>query len=442
MTLLTDRKKMATTIRSKSIVFALVCIMSLPLAVSGCSTTSSLGDTKPSTQSSPKRNLWSGPTVTSTPMSASDAQALDAATATALKSDKDGATGFIIGVWDPVKGFHISSAGLDSRAGSPMGTENHMYIGSITKTITATSILQLVDQGKIKLDATVAEILPDLVKEFPQIAPVKVRQLLNMSSGIPDYVNVDEGGTLPIMWENPYHNFTSRDLIKIALETSPMSDPGTPGYSNTNFIILGEILAKVTGKIPATAINSTLGQLGLAQTLLNPDSMSQLPRPGSAGYYGAEEGKLAEKNGYNYGADTNVSSWNRSWAGTAGGASSTASDLAKFASTGFGTTLLSPTLGKERVTGVTLGDFSALVGLYGLGVGVRGDWLNHAGQLIGWESNAFYNSKTGAVAVLLTNSSSAMASAQPVVSSYFPELTFFWDPTPEEVAKAKITPKP
>ena len=201
------------------------------------------------------------------------------------------------------------------------------------------------------------------------------------------------------------------------------------------------MLAKVTGKTPAQAVNDTLAQLGLTQTALNPDPVAALPDPGSQGYYGAEEGKNAKKLGYDYGADTDVTDWNKSWAGTAGGISTTAADLAKFAGTGFGTTLLSEPLAKDRLTGASLGDFSLVVGLYGLGIGVRGDWVGHEGQLIGWEANSWYNTKTGAAVVVLTNSSGSITNALTTLTDYYPELATYWDPTPEEMAVAKNFPE-
>lgn len=435
---------MTITLRSKTAVLVLSGALSVGLVAAGCaqSGTSPATSRPVSGSGSAGAEYWAGPAVTTTPMSARDAQALDAATSAALSADEDGATGFIIGVWDPVKGFHIAAAGTDSTAGAPMRTDTHMYIGSVTKTATAAAVLQLVDARSLSLDDTVTTVLPDLAAEFPALAPVTVRRLLDMSSGIPDYANVEKGGILPIVWADPAHTFTNHDLIKIALESNPVAPLGTAGYSNTNYIILGEMLAKRTGGTPSAAVNATLSKLGLTQTTLNPDPTSALPSPGSAGYYGAAEGLNAAAHGYNYGATTDVTGWNRSWAGTAGGISSTAEDLAKFAASGFGTTLLSPSLAAERTTGVTLGDFSAAVGLYGLGVGVRGDWLNHEGQLIGWEAFAFYNRRTGAVAAILTNSSGSMPSAQAVLKPYFPEIATYWDPTKAELAAARNTPAP
>lgn len=413
------------------------------LALAGCaagSGASSSASSTASTSASAAAARWAGPQVTTTPMSAADAKALDVATAKALAKDKDGATAYIVGIWDPDKGFHIAAAGTTGKDGAPITAENYMYIGSVSKTATAAAVLQQVDQGKLSLDDTVADVLPDLAKEFPDISAVTVRRLLDMSSGIPDYVNVEKGGILGTYLKDPHESFTSAQLIKAALDANPVAEAGSAGYSNTNYIILGEMLATVTGKSPAQAVNDTLAQLGLTQTTLNPDPVAPLPDPGSQGYYGAEEGENAKALGFDYGKSTDVTGWNKSWAGTAGGISTTAADLAKFAGTGFGTTLLSEQLDKDRLTGASLGDFSMVVGLYGLGIGIRGDWVGHEGQLIGWEAYSWYNTKTGAAVVVLTNSSGSMANAMSVLTGYYPELATYWNPTPEAMASAKNQP--
>lgn len=424
-------------------------VLAAALALTGCATGSGDPEAGASTPTASATSAtgpsavsarWQGQPVTTAEMSAADAKALDEATAKALAAETDGATAYIVGVWDPQKGWHIAAAGTTGKDGQPITADNHMYIGSVTKTATAAAVLQLVDQGKLSLDDTIAEVLPDLAKEFPDIAPVTVRSLLDMSSGIPDYINVEEGGILPGYLKDPSRGYTSAQLIQTALAANPVAPQGTAGYSNTNYIILGELLATITGKTPAQAVNDTLGQLGLTQTTLNPDPVAPLPEPGSQGYYGAEEGQNAKELGFDYGATTDVTGWNKSWAGTAGGISTTAADLAKFAGTGFGTSLLSEPLAQARLTGATMGDFSLVVGLYGLGIGVRGDWVGHEGQLIGWEANSWYNTKSGAAVVVLTNSSGSMDNAMTALTAYYPELATYWNPDPSALASARNLP--
>lgn len=423
--------------RSASVVLALCLVATGGLA--GCSSDSGSSSSSSASPSSTIKT-WKGLPLTDKPMAEADAKKLDDALAAAMKTDKDGASGAIVGIWDPAKGFHIASTGTVSKGGAPMTPDTHMFIGSITKTATAASVLRLVDEGKLNLEDTIEKVLPDLAKDHPEIAAVTVRRLLDMSSGIPDYVNVPNSSALKAIQTDPKTAFTTKELIDSALKDNKAKAPGKAEYSNTNFIILGDILAKLTGKSPEEAINDTFAALELSNTKM-PGPTDPLPEPGSHGYYGEEEGANAKAAGFNYGADTDVTDWNRSWAGAAGGAYVTAADLAKFASSGFGTSLLSEPLAKDRLTGVSLGLFSLEAGLYGLGIGVREDWIGHGGQLIGWESNAFYNTKTGAVMVALTNSSGSINAARQAAKPFFPEISTSWSPSAEVVASAKNPPQ-
>jgi D-alanyl-D-alanine carboxypeptidase len=187
-------------------------------------------------------------------------------------------------------------------------------------------------------------------------------------------------------------------------------------------------------------VNAVFAQEGLTQTLISADSTALLPSPASRGYYGAIEGKNAKEAGYPYGPDTDVSEWNRSWAGTAGGAQSTIEEMAKWAASGLGTNLLSEKTAAERLHPASLGLFGLNEGVYGLGIGVRGDWIGHAGQLIGWESVARYNTKTGAVLVVLANSSGGLSAGEQAASVIMPDITQPWAGLQDALATADNLP--
>lgn len=73
---------------------------------------------------------------------------------------------------------------------------------------------------------------------------------------------------------------------------------------------------------------------------------------------------------------------------------------------------------------------------------MRGDWIGHEGQLIGWESIAMYNPSTGAAFVILTNSSGSLWDAKAVINEYYPDAAGLYTPTEDEIAAAVNTPVP
>jgi CubicO group peptidase (beta-lactamase class C family) len=123
-------------------------------------------------------------------------------------------------------------------------------IGSITKQFTAVAILQLVAAGKIKLDDDVSTYVPD----FPAVGhKVTIAQLLNQTSGLPSYT--DEKTWLTT-WRQ---DLKPSDLLAFTKGKPPLFTPGTDwAYSNTNYILLGEVIAKVSGESYVSYVQTKL----------------------------------------------------------------------------------------------------------------------------------------------------------------------------------------
>lgn len=117
-----------------------------------------------------------------------------------------------------------------------------MRIGSITKTFTATVVLQLVDEHKLGLDDPVSTYLPAV----PNGSNITVRQLLNMTSGLFNYTE-DDGFNQ--MWDaQPGWVWADAELLAAAFAHPPYFPPGKGfHYSNTNYELLGMIAAKLGG---------------------------------------------------------------------------------------------------------------------------------------------------------------------------------------------------
>src|SRR6266513_5336418 len=124
----------------------------------------------------------------------------------------------------------------------PNGPDTKFRLGSITKQFTATLILQLVEQGKIKLDGKLSDYLPDYRKDTG--AKVTIHNLLSHTSGVPSYTS------LPGFFSNVSRNpFAVNDFIKKYASGDLEFEPGTRFvYSYSGYFLLGAIIEKVTGK--------------------------------------------------------------------------------------------------------------------------------------------------------------------------------------------------
>jgi CubicO group peptidase (beta-lactamase class C family) len=122
----------------------------------------------------------------------------------------------------------------------PNSPDTKFRLGSITKQFTATLILQLVEQGKIKLDGKLTDYLPDYRKDTGD--KVTIHNLLSHTSGIPSYTS------LPGFFQNVSRNpFTVDDFIKKYASGELEFEPGTKFvYDNSGYFLLGAIVEKVT----------------------------------------------------------------------------------------------------------------------------------------------------------------------------------------------------
>ncbi|HYJ92099.1 MAG TPA: serine hydrolase, partial [Pyrinomonadaceae bacterium] len=124
----------------------------------------------------------------------------------------------------------------------PNTPDTKFRLGSITKQFTATLILQLVEQGKIKLDGHITDYLPDYRKDTGD--KVTIHQLLTHTSGIPSYTERPDYPT-----EISKNTFLPADFVKKYASGDLEFEPGTKfSYDNGGYFILGAIIEKVAGK--------------------------------------------------------------------------------------------------------------------------------------------------------------------------------------------------
>jgi D-alanyl-D-alanine carboxypeptidase len=311
--------------------------------------------------------------------------------------------GALIYVNDPGQGTWTTGLGMGNLATrAPMQVNNYMRIASITKTMTATVILQLVDQGKLGLDDPVSKYQP----EVPNGKNITIRELLNMTSGLFSYT--DDEGFQQAFFANPSKVWQPSELLAIAFKHPPYFAPGKGWYyDNTNYILLGLIIEQLTHLPAAQAFQHYLfGPLGMHQTSLPPLSSSAIPDPHAQGY-------LYRADGTGTGPTLNVTDWNPSWGWTTGGVISTVHDLqiwAKALATG---QLLSAATQKERLSWENLGTWLGKPFRYGLGVADYAGFLGHNGGVSGFTSWMGYQPQTGATIIVLTNLTAAADGSHP-----------------------------
>jgi D-alanyl-D-alanine carboxypeptidase len=361
--------------------------------------------------------LWSGPAVTTTPMSAADATAVDATVAQALEASPE-LSGLWLGIWDPAKGYYTQAYGNAVKDGAEATVADHGQIGSVTKTFTVTAILELVAAGKLTLDSTIRDVLPDLATKYPTIGDITVRQLAGMQSPIQDYANT--GVSIGTVIADNKHIFTADELIADGMSL-PLVGPDAYDYSTTNTIILGKMIEQLTGKPVDEVVTSIATRLGMSDTVLPPPAQQTvLPDPSSHGYVGTLAALSLSSIGLDVPAGTDVTDWSLTWGGAGGAMYSTIADLGTWAASGLGTALLPVDLAAERFKTNTLKSGT----VYGLGLEDWGQgWIGHTGQTLGFESLVAYNRTTGAAFVAIINDGALLSSTAKLIAvAQFPDL--------------------
>lgn len=396
-----------------------LAVVVLALVAAACSSSDDS-----SSDSAPAAGLWSGEPLPTEEMDDANVAELDAAAEAALDLMGEGELpGMWIGVWDPAEGVHLGAYGEAVVGETPATVDDHSYIGSTTKTFTATAILELVAAGDLSLDDTVADVAPDLATQFPDTSAVTIEQLLGMHSGIPEYANT--GVILQKIVDDPSTDLTSEEIIGTTIDALGVDPAGTGMYSSTNYLILGEILEVVTGQPAEEIITDLANRVGMNNTALQAPDNNELPDPSSHGYTNSLGVLSFAEVGVTVEPGTDVTDWTVSWAQAAGGAYSTLADLGIWAGTGLGTALLPTELGDQRLVATPIdADASSGVTLdYGLGIMDFGNgWIGHTGQLIGWESIVLYNTTTGAAFVALVNETGSLLAALGIAVGQFPDL--------------------
>jgi D-alanyl-D-alanine carboxypeptidase len=283
-------------------------------------------------------------------------------------------------------------AGLAVRSSKTAVTADTLFsVGSITKTFVAALVCRLAAAGKINLDDPLSKYVPT----FPNAAGISLRRLLNHTSGIRDLFT-SLGAQIVA---SPKKVWTPQQVL--AGIGAPYFAPGKGyKYSNTDFVLLGLVIEKVTGKTVADAVRTDLLEpLGLTHTWYQ---VTETPTgPLAHGYIGKASAPVDRSAGAMIPFTSEVTA-----AGASGAYVSTAADLARWATALYGGNVL------DLATLSAMADISFSLPYkppwpYGLGleettVAGRTAW-GHRGHLDGFWSSMWYLPDAGVSVVVLTN---------------------------------------
>lgn len=331
--------------------------------------------------------------------------------------------GAVVGVSIPGRGAWVHAHGIaDLRTAAPIATDDHFRIASVSKTFTATVVLQLVDEGKLALDDT----LEPYVSGIPNGSEITIRQVLQMTAGIFDY-SLDEQ-VVTEYDRDPTILITADDVIAIVARHGPDFAPGESlSYSDTNYFLLGLVIEQVTGMGAVQALQEyVFTPLGLTETSL-PDT-PEMPAPFARGYIATSARDDALR-------DVTLSNPLTAW--TAGGIVSTLADLLVWAEALGAGTLLTPETQRERLRFEPVPGGSRLPVGYGLGIMDVAGFVGHNGAIYGYSTWVLYDPQSQGSLVVLANRGELTTEYAAPIAVDIIELLF-----PGRIAAAMAAPAP
>ncbi|MHA5047691.1 serine hydrolase domain-containing protein [Streptomyces sp. SD15] len=276
-------------------------------------------------------------------------------------------------------------------------TTDRFRVGSVTKSFSAVVLLQLVDEGRLSLDTSVNSYLPGLLPDDR----ITVRHVLSHRSGLYDYTNDMFAQTVPGFEAVRNKVFSYQDLVNLSLKKPLNNTPGAAySYSNTNFVVAGMLIEKLTGHAVAAEYQKRIfTPLNLSDTFyVHPHTA--VPGRHVNGYLTPDETGAAL---------VDSTEQTLSWAQSAGAIVSSTRDLNTFFSALMGGQLMSATQLTQMQQWTTVNSTQG----YGLGLRRRDlscgiSVYGHTGTVQGYYTYAF-TSKDGkrSVAALANTSNNA-----------------------------------
>lgn len=288
----------------------------------------------------------------------------------------------------------------------PPRTSDHMRIASVSKAFSGAAALTLVAEGRLDLDDTIGALLPDLPRQWHRVS---VRQLLNHTSGLPDYSGSRGFAEYLTAW--PTDPPSPRQLLDFVAHVPLQFRPGSRyRYSNSDNIAVGLIVEAATSRPYRNVLRSSVFRpLGLDRTDLRPQV--RLPRPYMHGY--AKQDLLFVD------VSQEIAFGGYAWA--SGGILSTPADLARFAAAYVGGDLFGGKARGQQYRFVPRAQSSppgpgrnaAGLGLFRYRTGC-GTVFGHTGSILGY-TQFFAATRDGKVAITMSVNSQVGASLIPAL---------------------------
>lgn len=273
--------------------------------------------------------------------------------------------------------FQTSTGIADREKNNPLTLDQYFRIGSVTKTFTAKAALLLYQDGMYDLDDSVESLLPDLIEFNPLHGKgITVRMLLNHTSGLDDYIELpyEDSYFFYVLVDAPLRQWSPEELVEISADSGLSSIPGEEfNYSNTNYILLGLIIEKLSGLDYETFIKERLiDKLGLKHTFV--PVTTDFPGDYAHGYFEKDADEIL----YDYSTQSPASVW------SAGNIISTLPDLLIWLESYIDGDLLTEEVKNEQFDFEINDNFG-----YGLGVASMDNALGHNGSVLGYQIQMF-----------------------------------------------------
>ena len=344
--------------------------------------------------------------------------------------------GSVVGVWRPgLAPVEITQGYSNVAKKTPMKVDDTFIIASTTKSFVGTVALQLIGEGKLSLDSKLSEFQPN----FPNGANITVKQLLNMTSGIYDYST--DPKVVAQLAKNPGKVWPHEELVAIAAAGKPYFAPGQGWhYSNSNTVLLGLVIEKVTGnKLEQEIATRITTPLGLKHTLLPANAAQNVT---------TTQGYNLDQDSGTFLASPNV---DPSFLWAAGAMISNLPDLKVWAEALGTGKMITPELQAQRTQfqTITLDGVPPFYASMDPGYGLAmeryalppNDFIGHSGKTSNFNTQMYYQPSTGSVQITLINTDTVAGFgplyfatiAQSAFPGSFPGVT---DPTTASASSA------
>lgn len=306
-----------------------------------------------------------------------------------------GAPGAIVGVWAPWSGSWTTALGTTAaKGGAPMSTAMHFRVGQVTTSMTCSVLLQMAQEGKVRLDGPVDDYLPQMTGT----SGVTLRQLCENTSGIGDFTAELE----PEFVDNPTRKWVPLELVTDGMGEAAAGSTSTFSASNAGIVLLGMALESESNQTWQQLYDRYVFQrLGMTGSSL--PTTDSLPAPYSPGY----ATQLNTDGSPQCGTTANVTVQSPTLSWTAGGVVSDLADLKVYSQALASSALISKASAAEQWQTIPMGTGAPSWQTWGFGAQQFGPLRGQVGDVPGYLTAMMSDPTSGLTVVVMLNDSSA-----------------------------------